>query len=329
MYSYWPSFNKDSSYLWVGIANTAYLYDFDPVGFSLSNKRLFFRNKPSGISPFIEDMNWSSLSSNLIFYHEPAGAKLWSYDVVSATYTLIKDFNVSLPGSNLTQMSKSDDDNVFAFTRKDSNYNILGYIVWRRDTDNLTRMDLTSLDEVQIDKTGRYLLVKTGQSGPNAIEGQVLDLQTGSIENLTDGPPDFNPGHSDMGRGFVIGHDNWQNRTLRRNLATPHSYFVAFDWLGDWSQGYHISLLAENESWMLISSYGSGTTPDGPFHEEIFLVETGGSKLVRRLAHHHSIFRTYWDTPRANISRDGRFVAFTSNWGSLSRRDVFILKIPQ
>ncbi|MBK9313236.1 MAG: hypothetical protein IPM55_03140 [Acidobacteria bacterium] len=54
MYSYWPSFNKDSSYLWVGIANTAYLYDFDPVGFSLSNKRLFFRNKPSGISPFIE-----------------------------------------------------------------------------------------------------------------------------------------------------------------------------------------------------------------------------------------------------------------------------------
>jgi hypothetical protein len=30
----------------------------------------------------------------------------------------------------------------------------------------------------------------------------------------------------------------------------------------------------------------------------------------------------------ANISRDGRFVAFGSNWGGSGRRDVFILKVP-
>jgi hypothetical protein len=41
------------------------------------------------------------------------------------------------------------------------------------------------------------------------------------------------------------------------------------------------------------------------------------------------VFRDYWDTPRADISRDGKFIAFTSNWGSASRRDVFIIKVPQ
>ena len=42
----------------------------------------------------------------------------------------------------------------------------------------------------------------------------------------------------------------------------------------------------------------------------------------------HSVYRDYWDTPRATISRDGRFAAFTSNWGSTTRRDVFVVKVP-
>ena len=75
-------------------------------------------------------------------------------------------------------------------------------------------------------------------------------------------------------------------------------------------------------------SVSNGGAP-GPFRNEIFQVSTDGSQRVRRLAHHHSVYRDYWDTPRANISRDGRFVAFTSNWGSTTRRDVFLIKVPQ
>jgi Tol biopolymer transport system component len=48
---------------------------------------------------------------------------------------------------------------------------------------------------------------------------------------------------------------------------------------------------------------------------------------IRRLAHHRTVYKEYWDSPRADISRDGRFVVFTSNYGGL-RRDVFILKVP-
>lgn len=53
---------------------------------------------------------------------------------------------------------------------------------------------------------------------------------------------------------------------------------------------------------------------------------------VRRLCHHQSDYigsgNNYWASPRASISRDGRFVIFSSNWGNLDRTDVFIMKIP-
>jgi hypothetical protein len=40
------------------------------------------------------------------------------------------------------------------------------------------------------------------------------------------------------------------------------------------------------------------------------------------------VVKEYWDSPRANISRDGRFVIFTSNVEGRGQRDVFILKVP-
>ncbi|MFP5260851.1 MAG: fibronectin type III domain-containing protein, partial [Blastocatellia bacterium] len=41
-----------------------------------------------------------------------------------------------------------------------------------------------------------------------------------------------------------------------------------------------------------------------------------------------SVYRGYWDSPRANVSRDGRYAVYTSNWGSADRTDVFICRIP-
>jgi hypothetical protein len=326
-YSYWPSFNKDSTYLWVTCDNVAYLYSFDPINFRTTNKRRLFQNLPSGVSPFFEDMIWSNVDPNVIFFHD--GIRLWSYHIGTTTYTLIKDFKPSLPPSNLWQMSKSDDDDLFAFTRKDDNYAVVGYLAWRRSNNTLYRKDQKTVDEVKTDKTGRYVLVQTGESGKGAIEAQVFDLQNGTIENLTDDEPDYNSSHLDIGKGIVIGQDNWQNRVLRRNLATPHSFTSLFVW-PDWNQASHYSLLSENEDWVLISSYGNvESLPAGGFWNEVFLVATDGSKRVRRLAHHHAKMRDYWDTPRASISRDGRFAVFTSNWGSENQRDVFIIRIPK
>jgi len=290
-------------------------------------------NKPSGLPTLpgggfmsTEDGEWSGSNPTLLYGYY--GLKLWSFDVSSRVYTLIKDFTGQLPPGYLGQMSRSLDDNMFAFTVKDPNYAPTGYIVWQRDQDKIVRnVSLSNFDEVELDKTGRYLAVKAEFGG--GVDFQAVDLQSGSVQGLTDPAPDFSPGHSDNGRQIVVGYDNWNNQYTIRNYATPHQFKTVIAFGSDWSQANHLSMLADDESWCVISNYTNGTAPLGPFRQEIFQCSTDGSQNVRRLAHHHSVYRDYWDTPRADISRDGRFVAFTSNWGSTTRRDVFIIKVPQ
>ncbi len=88
-----------------------------------------------------------------------------------------------------------------------------------------------------------------------------------------------------------------------------------------------------------------------PWDDEIIAVQTDmapdAGAIVWRFAHHRSDVRHdidptrlyFWYTPRANISRDGRWVLFTSNWektlgadpggdaGATARQDVFLLQL--
>ena len=116
-------------------------------------------------------------------------------------------------------------------------------------------VDTTVVDEVQVDKSGRYLVVKTGQQGAGKIESQVVDLKTFTVEDLTDNGPDYSPGHSDCGTKTIIGADNWNNQVTFRTLASPHSFTPLINFQNDSTQDYHVSMLANNEKWVLISSY--------------------------------------------------------------------------
>jgi hypothetical protein len=76
-----------------------------------------------------------------------------------------------------------------------------------------------------------------------------------------------------------------------------------------------------------LSRYSASKGPVlNPFNNEIVQVATDGSDRVRRIAHHRSLVCVYEDQPKASISRDGRYVAFTSHWGVVNgRRDVYIV----
>ncbi len=326
-YSYWPTFNLDSTRFFIVCDGSPRLYRFDTANFQILSKGpLFDQQLPGGGYISTEDATWSATNANVLYGYN--GLKLWAYDVAARTYSLVKDFTGEVPAGYLGQMSRSTDDNVFAFSKKDSGYSVTGYLVWQRDQNRILRsVSLGNFDEVQIDKSGRYLVVKADFGG--GIDFQIVDLPSGAVQNLSDPAPDFSPGHSDNGRQIVVGHDNWNNQYTVRSLASPHQFTRVISFGNDWSQANHLSMLADDESWCVISNFTAGSGPVGPFREEIFQASTDGSQSVRRLAHHHSVFRDYWDTPRADISRDGRFIAFTSNWGSTTRRDVFIIKVPQ
>lgn len=331
-YSYWPTFNVNSTRLLVYSGTVPLLYRFDPTNFKILEKTTWDTTLPTGGSVRWDDAIWSGTNPDVIYAHDDLGMRLWTYNVASQAYTQVADLTALYNhGDYLWQMSKSiNTDNVFAFTRRDARYNVAGYLVWKQDSNQVVySVNTSQLDEVQVDKSGAYLAVKTGLAGAGAIEVQIVNLNTLAVQSLTDDGPDYAPGHSDNGNKIIVGADNWRNQVTYRTLATPHSLYTVIDYSNDWTQDYHISMLANNEKWVLISSYsGVVGTADGPFHDEIYQVATDGSGAVRRMAHHFSIYAgDYYASPRADISRDGRFVAFTSNWGvEGGRKDVFILK---
>jgi hypothetical protein len=76
----------------------------------------------------------------------------------------------------------------------------------------------------------------------------------------------------------------------------------------------------------------------GPWENEILCVETDGKdSKVWRFAHTYSTAQNgFWSSPRGNVSQDGRFYMFTSDWEdqlgqapgtSLYRTDVFIVEL--
>lgn len=325
-YSYWPTLNSDSTRLHVQCSGGPRLFVLDPATLGLSAGRpLFSRPPPSGGLPVWEDSIWSALDPHILFAHE--GTRLWALDVDTGAWTLIKDLGQLLPGiSHLKQMSRSQDDRVWAFTTQDAAFRALGYAVWDRGRDALLlEQRPTSLDEVQVDRSGRWLTVQTGVSGSaSAIEARVFDLVNRTVTDLTDGAPDYAPAHADTGSGIWVGHDNWRNALTWRSLAAPHTHRIVLDLGGDWGIGYHVGMGARTDDFALVSTYGS--EPPGAFRGELLLVALDGSQRVKHLAHHRSVVRTYEDMPRANISSDGCLVAWTSNWGT-ARRDVFLLRV--
>lgn len=328
-YSYWPTLNADSSrFVLYCHATGLLLYDFDWETLSLSKQGALFTSRtPEGGTPSWSDVFWSGSDPDVLFAHD--GTRLYSYDVTTSSFELLRDFSDELGDrETIKQMSRSEDDDVFAWHTHDFDAASQGYLAWRRSTDEvLVRETGAIIDEVQLDKGGDWLLVKTGRQGAGVVSDQVVNLATGDVEDLLDNEPDYAPGHGDNGYGYVIGHDNWTNRLTRREFSAPHDVSTVLSFGSDWSFDYHVSLRARDEDWAVVSPYSYTERSSGVFHEEIFQLRTDGSGQVRRLAHHHGRYADYYDSPRANISADGCFVTFTSRWGGTERQDVYMLSL--
>ncbi|HEX8424165.1 MAG TPA: hypothetical protein VF634_12165, partial [Pyrinomonadaceae bacterium] len=334
-YSYWSSFNADNTKLLVmDAAASLYgtIYNFDPETFTLGARLPPVPYLPPGnIAVRLDDACWSHTDPDALYVHQDTGTKIYKYTVSKRTYTLVGDVARALPrGQNVQQMSMASDNDTFAFTKRGDgpDYKFLGYAVYRASTNKILFQDSEAIDEVRIDKSGRYLLVATNEAGVGKHEVRIVDVETGSVENLRDDGPDHAPMHYDVGTGTAVGNGNFLVGISARHLSTPHSFKKILDLDGQRNYGgFHISMLADNEDWALVSFYTEHI--NGVMQSEVVQVAMDGSGRVRRLFHHRSVFDSYYDTPRANISRDGRYVAFSSNWGVKGgRHDMFIARIP-
>ena len=62
-------------------------------------------------------------------------------------------------------------------------------------------------DECQIDKSGRWLVIKENLDGRNGEDNRIIDLETGAEHVLSD--ENGAAGHSDIGYGYMVAEDNF------------------------------------------------------------------------------------------------------------------------
>lgn len=361
-YAYWPVFNMNSTRVYVmhtGLGPT--LYDFNPDTMTLSNKRPAFTNGGGNA----ETATWSWVNPDLI-YLEDTNLHLYSYNVATNVRTLVKDFTPYFPAGHHTWQMHNNykDDDVFGFTWKDANYATVGGFVWKRSTNQLWQFgNDPGADEVHPTKDGRYFELDGFGQGHNVIQNKYYDLASCGVAStaadgtkimntvscthtdlLDDGPNDpsaqgpyWGPGHGDACSGVRIGADNWNNRILAHPMSNLNTFLTLVQ-MPDWSLDAHGSCLGDDESVMVWSPYNGigGAVQNYALQNEIIVAANDGSGKIWHIAHHHSNIppdgavnggESYWSVPKVSASKDGRFAAFTSNWGTTTRKDVFIVRL--
>ena len=230
-----------------------------------------------------------------------------------------------------------------------------------------TELNFT-LHHAFIDRSGRFvLLYPSGADRQGARQAPPLYVWDLSDDSFTALPLDaaHAGGHDAYAFGFAVNQDccttttydaaQWQFRALSRPLTTR-------DLVAPVIAPKEVQL-ADHPSWnnaqpdrlvpFISALYRYGTNPVEwrPWDDEVVAVQTDvapdAGADVWRFAHHRSDVRndddpsqfSFWYTPRPNVSQDGRWVLFTSNWektlgtdpagspGEKARQDVFLLQL--
>lgn len=329
-YSYWPTFNANNTKL-LALGSSSRIFDFDPDAFTLGSSIV----APSGVVSYEYNVYWSRTNPNIMYGVN--GLEIRSMDVSAGTpsWTTIATYTegeLGIAGANyFFQIHISDDDNVLSATVRNSSDAAIGIVAVRLNASKEVYYseETTAIDEVQIDKSGVYLVHKTGNQGAGVIEVRIINIITDAVEELEDDAPDYAPGHSDNGSNFIVGEDNWRSGVTVRPLDNPQSnanLLLTDGGTFTWFTSGHISMRMSTDTWALYSFYSSVSTTR--FNNELFFLNTSDGS-VRRFVKHYS--GTDYDyLPKANVSMDGKFVAFTSSYtgASSGRHDLYIARVP-
>jgi len=362
-YSQWPTFNSDNTRILLrnGVTGDMIIKSFDPVTFTLGATLRRSPTLSGGVSMDWQGATWSRTDPDLIYVHvgyynrdyPSTGMKLYTYRPSTNVFALLKDFGPELaPGQPdfLFEMHIAQDgkDDIFTLMHNrvgSSDSNPLYFIVWKRSTNtvlhHITNDSTFDGNAALPDKSGRWIYFPLNKTQTDLTRHRVLDVQSNTWQIVSWIGSDDVTSHGDVGTGTMVGHGAFTGGFNVRSLTNVHNQTMLFDnkdanGARDWSNDQHTSLYADNESWALLGLYDDPAetgTETRTFENEMMQISTDGSQRIRRLLHHRSKIDNqtdttgYWATPKPTISKDGRFIAFTSNWGNSGRYDLFIAKI--
>ena len=362
------SWNKDSTMFYVTTSGGSFLlFDFDPVTMAVhpvKTPALNWGGEPQ----------FSFSQTNLIYGVSHPDPVIEQYDTKTGRVTEVNKPSkcVKLDARDSGHdISVSADDNRFMTTigpRQDE-----GYLVYVYDRTHGCRWynpqtgevggewgpkgtisvpDRFPLHNARMAKSGKFVYATRGAGAGPGHRWVVWEVDTLNVSVCSKGCT----GHHVMGYSHIMGSSGQVHPmdTVSRPLNHIEDARSIVDGLepvkgtGSWFDS-HFSWnnVDPNDSAPVCFSTYLSTNPDspgaaplvtGPWDNEIDCAATDGkASKVWRFAHTYSTARNgFWSTPRGNVSQDGRFFMFTSDWedqlgklpnGQKYRTDVFVVEL--
>ena len=351
-YSYWRNMNNsagsDQLLIFLSLDRTKggggpTLFSYNKLTGATTNRGPMFDSN----SPFSwgngEGWYFSGTQPTKLYVNVSGSSQLYRYDVESHALDLVFDASGNFGGGKyIWQIHSSMDDRVHSFTLRDSStYANLGCGAYREDTHQYSYFAARgSFDECQIDKSGRYLVIKENVDGANGEDNVIEDLQTGGEQILLD--QNGAGGHSDAGFGYMVAEDNFYAQpgavrvwNLGANLSDPSQGTLVFH-ATDWGFGAnHVShgnaVAASSGSQYVCSSEVS--RQDMPRANEVLCYPLSGGNNAVVVAPVMTDLNAagggddYMKEPKGNLDPTGQYFVWTSNLGS-SRMDAFVVRVP-
>jgi hypothetical protein len=287
-----------------------------------------------------EDIYFSGTRPTIVYAAQ--GSQLLRVDVLTKAVELVFDAGSTYgSGVYLWQHHSSDDDRVHsAALRKTDTGETLGCLAYREDNGSLQLFKPEGdFDECQVDRSGKWLLIKDNIDGKSGEDNRIIDLDSGAETDLMD--EQGAAGHSDLGYGLLVAEDNWNNLggAVRAWRLGPNPLVGPLV--------YHDSAWrTEGSSHISHTNARPGTAPEqevvcqstlsrGDYNRgsEIFCYRLDGSLDVMVVAPVMTNLDAagggddYAKAPKGNLDVTGRYFIWTSNTGG-NRLDAFLVKIP-
>jgi hypothetical protein len=203
-------------------------------------------------------------------------------------------------------------------------------------------------DECQIDKSGRYLLIKANIDNSYDVDGIFMDLETGEYVTMSD--QEGAPGHSDNGFGTVIASDNWApvdcrffrydfkeiiDGAVRENLTIVYNTDGWANTAGcpqhlTWTNAKDTNIVPYEHQFLCGSNLADGEMAK---HNEVVCFRPDASLDVLIVAPVLSFANAsgggyyYNKLPKAVIDKAGDYILWSSNMRS-DRIDIFVARVP-
>lgn len=211
---------------------------------------------------------------------------------------------------------------------------------WNSVTNELRTHVETWLNEVKLERDGRYLGLTGGGPGPF----RYWDLQTdtfGPAQTIGSGAAKYYFSHNAGCRGMWISVNPdlifAQDRMVVSGgqIVKTQISAVAASSGDEHNAGNWIQTDAQlpggglTKQWSYLSGGGTNVGWTPTVHHAIGVQRNDGTD-TRILCHHYSTgdFTPYWDTPFALPSADGFIVLFNSNMAGSGRYDLFVAEVP-